>query len=270
MDVVMAVDLWDAACVTYGLNHPRTVVCNGDLRAPEIQAKIIETARFAGGFDVVLGGIPCQWLSVRRNVGNKPKAKELAQERETLRSVLSLVGRLRPRWWCLEDVKGLAAELPPGTPWVEIDAADWSPQRRKRIYVGRFPWPPTVTPANAATLSSRLNPGPYRIGRRTFGRTPEQVHTFSRQTCYGAELNKKAPTICCTASRRDPEYVIVDPTVPGGMRQIEWQEAAALQGFPSNYLFYGSPGDIWTQIGQAIQIETGKAILGDIAREARQ
>lgn len=265
--ITHAFDLWPVACRTYSINHPETHVVCGDLREGAIQTQV---RALRGTVDLVLGGIPCEWLSVYRNVGHEAtrvKAAELAAQRHTLNSVLALIADVGPRWWCLEDVKGLARELPPGTPWTEINAADYSPQRRKRIYVGRFPSPPPG--ACAEVLRDRVRSGPYRIGSRTFGRVPVKSKSFRLTTCYGAGLDEKAPTVCAMSSRRDAELAICDSRLPGGKRQLEWQEAARLQGFPDDYLFYGSPTDVWTQIGRAIQIDLGREILRAICRDAK-
>ena len=112
IDIVLAVDLWDRACRTYRLNFPDTEVRCEDLRQKEVQKRIVRKCR--GNTDIVLGGIPCQWLSVYRNIarGKKGdvKSEELVKERVTLDSVLAMVAEIDPRCWCLEDVKGLVAD----------------------------------------------------------------------------------------------------------------------------------------------------------------
>jgi len=267
IEIVLAVDLWPVACRTYALNHPQTEVLCGDLRQEATRKRILQVA--AGGVDLILGGIPCQWLSVYRNLGrNKVKVGELQTERLTLDTVLEMVRCIDPPWWCLEDVTQLARELPILTPFCRIDAKGYSAQRRKRLYVGNFPVP--APGRNGELLKDRLRPGPWRIGPRAADRQPVRSKTFSPDKSLAALLGAKSPTICNLSSRRDAEMVIVDPGLPGGKRQMEWQEAAVLQGFPRDYLFYGSPSDVSLQIANAMQIDLGRTILKGICRQARR
>lgn len=264
--IEVAVDWWDAACMTYKLNHPDTHVIQADLRAAPLNAEAMR-----GRFDLVLGGIPCEWLSRSRlrNKRNWVKQDEIERERELLDWVLGFIGAIAPRWWSLEDVKGLVGELPPLTPWQEINSRNYSAQRRKRVYVGEFP-PPKPTPAGEhAMIEDHLRPGPHRIGRRTFGRTPVKHNAWGKNTIYAVERGHKAPTVCAYGSRHESELALADPRLPGGgLRQVEWQECARLQGYPEDYLFYGSATDVSQMIGRSVQIDTGRAILEAIVAEA--
>lgn len=262
--VELAVDVWLTACKTYELNHPSTRVLCGDLRKPEVSHAVTDFA-LANKVDLVVGGIPCEWLSVYRSL-EKVKPHELDAQRATLDAVLELVQAIAPPYWCLEDVTGLINELPILTPYQVIRSERYSPQRRKRVYVGSFPAP--EAPRCPKLLRDAVLPGPYRIGPRAFERNPVRRRSFTRTETLAAELDRKAPTVLAVGSRRDAELVVVDFTLPGGKRQLEWQEAAILQGFPRDYLFFGSPSDVAKMIGRAIQIDTGRAILGAIARHA--
>lgn len=257
--IVAAVDFWEPATITYRLNHPETSVIWGDLRHPDIIDQVLQVAK---GFNVrlVLGGIPCEWLSVYRHL-QKVDTAERDANRDALDSALRIVKRINPRWWCLEDVIQIVRELPPMTPYHVFQAGKWCGQRRKRCFVGDYPMPRPDPEGAAKLLRDYVRPGPYRIGRRLFGRTPKRARTFSKETCLAAELDRKGPTVLSQCSRRDAEMAIVDPDLPGGMRNPEWQEMAGLQGFPSNYLFYGSPTDVMKQVGRAIPIPLGRAIL---------
>lgn len=117
-------------------------------------------------------------------------------------------------------------------------------------------------------MRDRLRPGPYRIGPRAAHRTPVVRNTFSRSETLAAYPDAKSPTVMRWSSRRDAEMVVVDPGIPGGKRQGEWQEAALLQGFPEDYVFWGSPSDVAAMVGDAVQIDTARAILEAIASVA--
>ena len=252
IEIVLAVDFWQPAITTYRLNHPRTETLLSDLRDHQVGRRIIRMA-VERGVDLVLGGIPCEWLSVYRRF-EKGKVDEAEREanRATLDSCLSLVKSISPQFWCLEDVIQIARELPPFTPYQIFDARNWSGQRRKRCFVGEFPQPDRDAAGGAKMLRDYIRPGPYRIGRRLMGRTPKRSRTFSRSTCLGAEMDRKAPTVLSQCGRRDAELAFLDPAVPGGMRNPEWQEMARIQGFPEHYLFYGSATDVPIPLARAI------------------
>lgn len=262
VEIVFAVDSWEDACKTYRLNFPDTAVYQGDIRDPDLRAILLES--WPEPIELVLGGIPCEWLSPCRNV-QKVQEDELAAQRLTLDIVLDLVRHIGPRWWCMEDVRQLARELPIFTPYMVLDSAQDSAQRRKRLYVGEFP-PPRRGRCRSLAASC-LRPGPYRVGKRLRAREFSTHGTFSARTTLPICPRKKAPPIINQSSRHDAEYGVVAPGLPGGKRQIEWQEAARLQGFPEDFVFYGSPTSVGQMVGQSIQIDTGRAILEAIVAE---
>ncbi len=267
IEIVLAVDLWEPAAITYRLNHPSVEVWIEDLRGKAVQRKIIDVAE-ARETNLVLGGIPCGWLSSYRTI-QKVSVDERDANRATLDSCLAMVGRIAPEFWCMEDVAKIVGELPPFTPYQIFDARHWSAQRRKRCFVGEFPTPKKDPTGAAKLLRDHIRPGPYRIGRRLSGRTPQRSRTFCKQTCLGADLDRKAPTVTTQCSRRDAELAFLDPRLPGGMRSPEWQEMASIQGFPDDYLFYGSPTDAMKQVGQAVPIPLAAAILAAIVKQAQ-
>jgi site-specific DNA-cytosine methylase len=90
IDIEIAVDLWQPACRTYALNHPKTDVWCRDLLDQAVREDLRSRAE---GVDLVLGGIPCEWLSVYRNkgLGNDVDESERDNQRALLDGVLGLV-----------------------------------------------------------------------------------------------------------------------------------------------------------------------------------
>jgi site-specific DNA-cytosine methylase len=258
--IELAIDWWRPACMTYRLNHPATRVLQADLRELPLDVEAM-----AGTFDLVLGGIPCQWLSKYRTL-NQAQDQELADQRRLLDAALSLVKRIGPRWWALEDTVQLIRELPLMTPYQVIDSAAFSPQRRKRVYVGEFPRPLSVM--DRRVLGDCLLPGPHRVGQRLFGRTPQDGRRgFAADRTLGAFPDRKGPTVANYGSRHEGECGVVDERL-GELRQLDWREAALLQGYPENYLFYGSQTEAWQMVANSVQIDTARAILQAIVADA--
>lgn len=273
IDIVLAVDHWDRACQTYQHNHQDTEVWQRELSDPEVCREVTEYAR-ERDVQLVLGGIPCEWLSCMRRagLGNAPSEEEIATERRLLHAILGgdgvpggIIRDINPRWWCLEDVIGLRRELPIFTPHVVLDAAGWSPQRRKRLFVGRFPRP--IPPGDDRLLADVLRPGPHRISVGGQRRELTRHTGFGAGRAYKAEAARKCPTVLARSTRCDGETILYDPEIAGARRQIEWQEWAAAQGFPDDYVFVGSQTDTMQMVGRAVQIDLGRAILSGIARE---
>lgn len=53
----------------------------------------------------------------------------------------------------------------------------------------------------------------------------------------------------------------------GLVRVLEWQEAAALQGYPADYVFAASWSRTWKLVAQSIPIQVRRAILQAIVAE---
>jgi site-specific DNA-cytosine methylase len=255
IDIIATVDWWEPALQTYRLNHPQTLVIRGDCKQIPFKPE---------GFDLVLGGIPCQWLTVMRSkkLGNPVRDEEIVAERALLDALLSWIDSVDPIWWCLEDVPQLASELPMFTPYQIINAASFSGQRRKRIYVGRFP-PPKTNSQAGLLATAYLRPGPYRVSPTALHRTPRRHQCFTAKTFFPIEHGRKMPTVIGMASRHDNQRAVIGEGLVSH-RQMEWQEAAIAQGFPEDYVFVGSRTSVSKLVANAIQIDTGRAILEGI------
>lgn len=250
IEIVAAFDREEDALSTYKLNHPGVETVLGDVVTQDY-------ARWKG-IDLILGGIPCEQVSAYRSM-TKTNAAEIEGLGLLLDRCLGLPKELDAQWWCYEDVAQLEKHLPPLTPFFEADAKKFSAQSRKRIFLGNVPHP--LAPNSPALLRDALRRGPYRVGERLIGRTPTRVNAFTPTTFYPWEPDRKSPTVITLTSRRDSEAA-----TPHGehWRQLEWQELAALQGFPEDYLFVGSPSRVVKMVAQAVQIDVGRAILAGL------
>ena len=270
IDIVYAVDLWEPAVRTYRLNNPATVVEEGDIRETRIQEAIQHEAG-KNGVSLVLGAIPCKWLSRYRRI-QPASSVELDRERRTLDCALRIVRDLHPTAWALEDVGEIVKELPIMTPYQMIDAKRFCGQRRRRCYVGDFP-PPREPKSSPKLLRDYIREGPYRVGQRLVGRRLTTNRNWVDGSALRADLDRKAPAVCNLGSRRDAELGIADDGIAGGRRQMEWQEAASLQGFPGDYVFVGCLGNVWMMVADAVCIPVARAILkaivGRFARLSR-
>ena len=94
--IVLAIDFWEPAATTYRLNHPETEVLCADVRDESVRQKILDLAKDRG-VSLILGGIPCEWLSVYRHL-QKVKITERDANRRTLDSCLDLVKCLDPEF----------------------------------------------------------------------------------------------------------------------------------------------------------------------------
>lgn len=98
---VASSDIDPDAIATYRRNFPGCLALTGDLRNRLIRSRLLAAAR---GVDVVAGGPPCQGFSQVRN-----HSRLIDDPKNSLyREFVSVVDRLRPRAFVMENVPGLA------------------------------------------------------------------------------------------------------------------------------------------------------------------
>lgn len=266
-DILYAVDREPDSCATYALNFPATEVLTADLLTAGVIEDLGEWCRSAG-VDVLLGGIPCEQVSVCRHM-RQATAGELSLLEQLIDGLSRLVDLAAPRWWCFEDVAGVLRHYPGPLfpPHFELDSARFSGQRRKRVYIGNAPVP-AVPAGDRGVAGDYFRPGPYRVGTRVRTGYPTTNKTFEKGAFYPIRAEMKAPTVLETSSRHDSKYAVMDAAIAGGRRQLSWQEAARLQGFPEDFVFAGSPMRVGKMVGQAVQIDTARAILAEMVTAA--
>jgi len=270
IEITDGFDDWLPACETYALNHPGARVHKIDLTH---QVEVVSIFADNGRPDVILGGIPCQWISPACGK-NKAAPGEVSRQRKLLDSVMFYVDALKPRWWCLEDVIQLRRELLPLTPCQILDAhmRGYSCQARKRLFVGVYPKVPRGP--GGQRFSDCAASGPYEIkpsSRRAelvpFGRHKGKGWAKQR-VCIHLDADRAPTVLAWRGQHGNTAPLVRDERLPGGIRELTWQEMARLQGFPADYVFVGGAADIGTMIANAVQIDLARAILKAICDEA--
>lgn len=164
----LAADCLETWQLNHGATHPACALLCGDLTQKDVQRQILAACAAVGGVDVVVGAIPCEALSCAR-ANRSLKPGELEATQDLIAACFALVKKLKPRWWCFEDVIGVEAHLPwphfePGILPYEcrrIDSSLYGPQKRIRTFFGAYPDLAAPAPG-PRTLGEVLRPGPYR------------------------------------------------------------------------------------------------------------
>lgn len=237
--------------LTYKENHPfvEPVCCD-----------VIEYdfSRLSGKVDLILGGIPCEQISKVRN-GTPLADGEEEKLHLLIDKCCALPEQLGAKWWCYEDVIQIIPRLPIFTEYFVLSSEHYSAQKRIRAFVSNIPCP-RKSKKNTQSLRDCILPGPYRRSMAINKKTPDKnTNYYSKNTFCPWYPDKKSPTVLSGLPRHDDIMAVEYKT--SCFRQLEWQESAKLQGFPENYLFIGSLSRVMKQIGQAVQIDTARAIL---------
>jgi site-specific DNA-cytosine methylase len=257
--IVEAFDIATDCLETYRYNHPQTKTTLLDVRE-------IDWKKFKG-IDIVLGGIPCEEVSPsRRGLFRKPKPGVMEKWHTLIDSVLEGIATIAPPYWAIENVIQMKRHLPPLTPYWTVNAASFCGQSRKRIFAGKFPIPPCQ--CDSRVLRDYLRPGPFvlpsHVVHMDFRMQGKHLGFEQR---IGRTLNPemKAPTVIKYTKRlQDVSLLLPD----GRRRVMQFVEAAALQGFPDDYVFVATLDRAWKMVGQAIPIPVGRAILESVCARA--
>ena len=279
--VVWANDNWSDAVETYRRNL-------GDHVFLEDIEKISDDR--VPNADIVIGGFPCQGFSAA-NTG-----RTAGDRRNTLYlELLRIVKTKRPRFFVAENVKGILS-LDRGRVFQMIrgdfeqagyrvrhavlNAADYGvPQRRERVFLlgvsydhdldPVFPPPRTHAPkGEAAALGLKPWVG---VGDALAGiPEPWEPHDLSNHECTKYKLRFNgylghrtvdgelpAPTI---TARGDDRGGVVIQHHPTNHRRLSAREAAVVQSFPLDYVFFGTKTSVYRQVANAVPPIVAKAI----------
>lgn len=265
-DISWANDYDQAACLSYHKNFGHDIVC-GDIR--EILDGTHKTSLFdkpvPGKADIVLGGFPCQDFS------HAGKRRGFNSKRGTLyQSMAEVIKLTNPLIFVAENVKGLLTmnkgeavetiirdftKLGYHVQFKLLHAADFGvPQTRERVIIvgtRKDALPPFEYPKPVLTQNEWVNLK-TAIGDLENAREGEALnHYWSKAKKNKGQGNnrvspdKPGPTMR-TEHHGNIEYHW------NGKRRLSAREAARIQTFPDNFVFYPSTSAAYKQIGNAV------------------
>jgi DNA (cytosine-5)-methyltransferase 1 len=270
-EIVEAVDISRDAVRTYRANHPET-----DVRRKGVQY----LSGVRGDFDgvtAIIGGPPCQAWS-RRNIRQTPDDPRA----QLLDEYMRIVEEVRPRWFVVENVVTAPKKAKQGV--MEragalgyrvisacLNAADYGAAQTRRRWIaigcreGTIRDFQTVQPRTVrqAFAGIRKNWGVMRSSPETIARLAsapaDEWAPMNGQYRNMIRLSwdAPAPTVC------NPKKVYM--VHPDECRNISLAEAAALQGFPPDYIWKGNESAIAQMIANAMPAEMAAAVAGAIA-----
>lgn len=267
-EISYAVDILPAAIRTYGANHPDT-----DARQQDVRDLSGCRGDFAG-ITGIIGGPPCQTWSRRntRRTADDPRADLIAE-------YLRIVEEIRPRFYVLENVTTVpaaekTAAIRQGRLFgydvtsTYLNAAEYgaAQTRRRWIMIGiRAGTLGPIKPRQPRTVRQAFSTIPVNWG--LMQSSPATLQRLSRasprrwvpmdgrhgyRNLIRLQWDRPAPTVC------NPRKVYM--VHPEETRNISLAEAAALQGFPGEYIWQGSESAIAQMIANAMPAELAGAI----------
>jgi DNA (cytosine-5)-methyltransferase 1 len=278
-----AVEIDPDACQTLRLNRPAWRVEERDVHG-------FRGAPFAG-VDLLAGGVPCPPFSI---AGKQLGADD---ERDLFPQALRLVAECQPGAVMLENVPGLSAnrfaayrervltalaDLGYQAGWQVLNACQFGvPQLRPRFILvalrpaayDRFAWPSACTtpPTVGETLRDLMAAGGW-AGAGDWARKAAGIGP----TLVGGSRKHGGPDLGPTRARQAWLKLGVDgrgladappgpDAAPDHLPRLTLPMAAALQGFPADWTFWGRKTAGYRQIGNAFPPPVARAVGASIA-----
>jgi DNA (cytosine-5)-methyltransferase 1 len=278
-ELTWANDFDERACLTYSKNFSDPIICGDICEILKGNYKDPESVKMPERADVILGGFPCQDFSIAG------KRKGFDGSRGLLyRSMVETVKRLRPAIFVAENVKGLLSmDNGSAIDTIVKDFADLGytvvyklhhaahfgvPQNRERVIIvgtdmkrglPKFQYPKeTHTKENWVTIEEAISDLNY-IGE---GKMPN--HYWSKAKMFaGTQGNTIVNPKSISPTMRAEHHGNIEWHW-NKERRLSAREAARIQTFPDDFIFYPSTSSAYRQIGNAVPPVLGWNIAKEI------
>lgn len=279
---VALIEIDTDAARTLRHNRPTWNVINADIRTI--------SGNGYHNIDLLAGGVPCPPFSVAgKQLGEK-------DDRDLFPEVIRLVGEISPRFVMIENVRGLLdkkfdeyrrrileslSELGYTGEWRLLNSKDFGvPQSRPRSLLVAaseddwkyFQWPSEEP--NRTTVLQALHHSLTQNGWKL----PESFYVDADRvapTLVGGSKKHGGPDLGPTRAKLEWQKIGIDgrgiadsapPPDFSGMPRLTVEMAAAIQGFPNDWVFTGRKTAAYRQVGNAFPPPVARAVGIQIAR----
>lgn len=238
----------------------------------------VTTANFTQyeGFDLLIGGSPCQSLSIVQS----QTRQHLDGKSKLFFEFVRALEEAKPKYFLFENVASMNDESKRvisqllGCEPVFIDSKMFSAQQRPRLYWTNIPIEPTLPCECPLVLGDVLQPE-SEIPERFYYDAPLLNIDMSRQVCATIDIKNnemhkrvfnpkfKMHTLTCVSGGHQQKKVLVN----GRCRKLTPIEYERLQTLPGNYTEGVSDGARYTACGNGWTVDVIAWILNGLKKE---
>lgn len=216
------------------------------------------------GFDLLIGGSPCQSLSITQS----KTRQHLSGKSKLFFEFVRAMEEVKPKFFLFENVASMNDESKKviseciGCEPIFIDSGTFSAQQRPRLYWTNIPFETVLPPEILLVLKDILQPE-AEIAEKLYYSAPLLNIDMNKQVCATLDIKNnemhrrvfnpkfKCHTLTCVSGGHQQKKVLVD----GRCRKLTPLEYERLQTLPDGYTEGISDGARYTAIGNGWTVD---------------